>query len=735
MSKIKGFFKNINHRHYVALGLIFVSVVFAIFRYELSYIRLWQSCVDLYHSFIYYICATYLSVEDKLVTVTLIPDIDLAKILPFDLNEFLYKCEYFGDYLFSGANFRNYSMAVLFYGSLALSILSLLIPLVMLIISRVKALYLSEGEEEDKYKDTRPLQFFKARVEPKLMLAYLWLRSFISFLLEKRYYLRLLIFIWLLNLNAITLLISLVSYYLYFMSSFEFASFPGYFLKLLLDLLLTFTGLPLIAWLAVIYLIITSILKKIAYSILEHHEMKNRGFINAQPLGVLGCCTMGGGKTTLITDMGLSNSVMFKNDALDILIRTDLKFPNFPWLKLEDDLKRCYENHIKRQEDLAEHGSSLVDINKTIFNLSSTKYYIVDKYQKFIDNPCKENLWGYDFEKYKMEHDDDLTITDLFVALITYSKAYLVYITQCSLIFANYSIREDMYCDDGYFPLWCTDFFHRTPRESELASHFAKIIDFDMLRLGKKMVELNAKSGAFEFGVICLTEIGKERGNSKENREMKKKDAEANPTNDGTEDSIKMIRHRAMIDFKPFVRILSEEQRPDSLGANTRDTFSVIQIVGKSDLKVLYKGLFFDGFVHDVIYPHFRDFYLNMRNLRGDNTLLVYILKNIFSWTETRYSRLENRFGYYVYDFETTIGKLDGVAIESKYYLSRKKAYSDRFASDCYGEFFEEMSYNSGIGMFDFIEYQALRQTREEMALQNSYFYLKMSEYTQFADA
>lgn len=734
MTKIKACFKKINHRHYVAIFLVLASVLLAMFRYELSYVRLWQSCVDLFHSIVFYIFSTFAGIEDKRVTVTEIPKIDIEKVLPFDLDKFLFKCEYYWDYLFSGANFKNYSMKVLFYGSLVASLLAFLIPVWMLISSRIKALYLSEGEEEDKNTDSAPLSFFKRRIEPRIASVYSWICSFVHFIKERRIYAGSLLVIWLLNLNVASIVVSFLAFYFYFMSSFNFASFGSFFVKLFLDIVVLLTGLPFLAWLVLVYRLILSILKRIAYQVLEHHEMMNRGFINAQPLGVLVTATMGGGKTTVITDMGLSNSVMFKDQALDILIKNDLKFPCFPWLKFEDDLKRCYENHIRYQEDLEEKGSSLIDRTQCIYNLASTKYWVVDKYQKFIDEPCKENLWGYDFEKYRTCYDDDLTLTDLFITLITYAKAYLIYITQCSCIFANYSIREDMFCDNGFFPLWCTDFFHRTPAQSAEASRFAKIIDFDMLRLGKKMVEFNQKSGAFEFGVICLTEIGKERGNAKENREMKKKDEEANPNNDGMEDAIKMIRHRSMVDFVPFVRILSEEQRAESLGANTRDTFSVSQIVNKSELKVLYKGLFFDGFIHDILYPKFRSFYLQYRNLRGDNTLLVYLLKHLFSFTENRYSKLVNRFGYYVLDFETTVGKLDGVPVENKYFLSRKKAYSDRFASDCYGEFFEKMAFHSGLGMMDFIEYQDLRQTEDELQLQNSYFYLKMACYTQFSD-
>lgn len=740
MAQNKGAFRRVrerlnkvNHKHYLALILVVISTLFAIFKYQVSYERLIQSFVDLYHSIVYFFCNTFLD-KDYPATVTEIQKIDLNRILPFDVDEFIRKCGLLWENLISVDNFKKYMLWVLFKATYVLSFASILIPVFAIIVSCIKKTYLTEGDIEDKNTDTKQLTFFKKEIEPRLITVYQWVCSFIDFLKENAVYLKALAIIWLLNLNIVSIVITVIAYYFFFMSSFEFGSLLKFVLKLLLDLLIMFTGLPLFAWLGLGYYIITRMLKSIAYSILQHHEMKNRGFINAQPLGTLGCATMGAGKTSLSTDMALSTSVMFKDKALDILIKNDMKFPNFPWLRFEDDLKRCYANHVRRQEELRDTGSTLIDKTQTIYNLASSKYWVIHQMQKFLENPCPENLWGYDFLKYKTEYDDDLKITDLFETLITYSKAYLIYICQCSYIFGNFPIREDMFCDDGYLPLWCTDFFHRSPTQSEASSRFSKILDFDMLRLGKKMVEENKNTNAFEFGVVVITEIGKERGNAKENREMRKKDEEANANNDGFEDSVKMIRHRATVDFYPFVRIISDEQRAESLGANTRDTFSVIQIVNKSELKVLYKGLFFDGFVHDILYPKFEAFYLQMRNLRGDNTLLVYLLKNVFSFTENRYTKLENRFGYYTLDFETTTGRLDNKPTETKYYLSRKKTYSNRFATDCYSDFFEKMAMHSGIGVMDFISYRDTQQEKDEMELGNSYFFIRMDLYTQFAD-
>ena len=45
-------------------------------------------------------------------------------------------------------------------------------------------------------------------------------------------------------------------------------------------------------------------------------------------------------------------------------------------------------------------------------------------------------------------------------------------------------------------------------------------------------MENNPKAGSFEFGVVAITEIGKERGNNLELREVKKKNDETNQKKD-----------------------------------------------------------------------------------------------------------------------------------------------------------------------------------------------------------
>lgn len=54
---------------------------------------------------------------------------------------------------------------------------------------------------------------------------------------------------------------------------------------------------------------------------------------------------MGKKKTTLLTDIGLSQEIMFRDEAFKRILENDLKFPNFPWINLENELKLAFEFH------------------------------------------------------------------------------------------------------------------------------------------------------------------------------------------------------------------------------------------------------------------------------------------------------------------------------------------------------------------------------------------------------
>lgn len=126
-------------------------------------------------------------------------------------------------------------------------------------------------------------------------------------------------------------------------------------------------------------------------------------------------------------------------------------------------------------------------------------------------------------------------------------------------------------------------------------SRHAHILDFDVLRLGRKVMENNPRAGSFEFGVVGITEIGKERGNNLELKEVRKGTDEANQKNDLFNSWLKMCRHSATIDNFPFIKVFTDEQRPESWGADARDLCDVIHIVSSGDTRLTLPALYDRG--------------------------------------------------------------------------------------------------------------------------------------------
>ena len=236
----------------------------------------------------------------------------------------------------------------------------------------------------------------------------------------------------------------------------------------------------------------------------------------------------------------------------------------------------------------------------TVYNLATTKAWVRLKEKRF-QKHCNPDLqlYGYDYKRYGSVYDDALKVSKLFDVLETYAQAYFIYVIQSSLIVSNYSVRTDnIFTDSGNFPVWLFDFF---PDKAPKYSRHSHILDFDILRLGKKVIENNPKAGSFEFGVVAITEIGKERGNNLELREVKKGNEETNQKNDLFNSWLKMCRHSATVDNYPFIKVFTDEQRPESWGADARDLCDIICIADCSDIKLALP--FYT--IEEMLLPHY----------------------------------------------------------------------------------------------------------------------------------
>lgn len=675
-------------------------ILLGVFVFKVSYLRFFESVLDLFSSIQFFFCKV-LKIETQISpTVTEYSKrLDWELVLPKDFNGFKNLIEGYFSLLFTSGNFVNYIFKVAKFLSGFAKVLVLLLPCAFIVVIIFKGLYKSGNNKYNE--DTVPLKIFKFISGYTYAPLKRLIISFISFLKVRN---KILIFwgvIWAFNLNIASIVVSFFAYYLYFAVSFRVNTLYIQFLKLCIDLQVPFKVIPLWTLIILAYVLFYRFRVKIANSRLRHFEARNCGFINELPIVTMTCGSMGKKKTTIITDMALSQEVILRQKAFEIIQNCDMKFPFFPWICFERDIKTCIEF-------------------KVIYNLASIKNWINKKRLRFENHPLKSKLSGYDYIRYGITFDDKLRVWNLFEVLETYAKAYFIYIIQSSLIVSNYSIRSDnLLLDEDNFPIWATDFF---PKDTAYTNRYSHILDFDTLRLGKKVVENNALSGSFEFGVVVITEIGKERGNNLELKEVKKNNESTNQKNDLFNSWLKMCRHSATVDNFPFIKVFCDEQRPESWGADARDLADVLNIISSGEQRLALPFYTLEEMITEFVFNRFIGFYYDLRYRRGDNTLLVYILKSITVWLFRRNVRVYNNYGYSISRIEKERGTLDGKIEKKKYFVMNKKIYSKRFSTDCFSDYFNDLAKNTKIGLNDYMEYATEKATIAELKTQNSYF-------------
>ena len=681
----------------VSAGIVALGAV--VFRE--SWQRAWEAVLDLLRSLGFYFCELFALRHTIVPTVTEKSKIFLLEFRFADnASDFFSDAGAYFSLLFSGGNFRGF-LAGLEDGMLAFArVITVAVPTILLLVLIVRMMY--HRPNRNHGRDTLPLRLFRGAMRYTYVPLKRWMLSFRDFLRSHGWLWKLWLFVFFVHLNLVSIVIAFFAFYFYFAVSFDVPSVFVQVYKLVADLQVFFRTVPLWVFAFLAYPVFCRRREKLALGRLRHFEARNCGFINELPIVSMAVGSMGKKKTTLITDMALSQEVMFRQRALEILQNNDMKFPYFPWMLFEDELRQCME-----------YG--------TVYNLASVKAWVALKRSRFArHHNIHWQLYGYELERYGDTFDDALKVNGLFDVLETYALGYFIYVMESSLIVANYSIRTDnALIDRGNFPLWDLGFFPKNRREE---SRHAHILDFDVLRLGRKVMEHNPRAGSFEFGVVCVTEIGKERGNMLELKEMKKGAETANQKNDLFNSWLKMCRHSATVDNFPFVKVFTDEQRPESWGADARELADIINITscGKTRLALPFYAL--EEMVSEWMAERFLSLYTDFRFLRGDNTLLVYLLKGVTAWLWRRNLRVYNRFGYCVLRLEKERGTLDGRFSRKKYFLMNAKIYAQRFSTDCFSDYFNDMAKKSKSGLQDYLEYMTERATVEELKKQNSYF-------------
>lgn len=676
-------------------------VLLGVFVFSSSYLRLWETLQDFGRSIGYYFCEIF-GIEHSITpTVNDFSHIvDITVPLPDNFEGFKTEALLYFKLLVDKGNFYGWTSHIAGVMTEIMKFSIILIPGIIGLWFYIKHIY---GKHNTKHgNDTLPLRVFKFISRFTYQPVKRFVKGYAAFIENNGWIKVCWIIVCILHLNVASIVFAFVAYYFYFAVEFDFTTIYTQFVKLFIDLKTPFLYFPWWTLLFAVYPLFNKWRCRIALGRLRRYEARNCGFINELPIVSITCGSMGKKKTTAITDMALSQEVMFRQKAMEILQTNDMKFPYFPWIRFEKELQACME-----------HG--------TVYNLATAKDWVQLKCSRFMRHGNADlQLYGYDIDRYGFTYDDGLKVSTLFDVLETYAQAYLIYVVESSLIVSNYSIRTDnRLLDEGNFPIWLTDFF---PRNYRRCSRHAHILDFDILRLGKKVIENNPLAGSFEFGVVAISEVGKERGNNLELKEVKKGKDEANQKNDLFNSWLKMCRHSATVDNFPFIKVFTDEQRPESWGADARDLCDIVSIVQSTEQKLALPFYTIEDMISEIAFNKFINLYYDFRFRRGDNTLLVHILKSVTAWLWKRNIKVYNTYGFSLLKIEKERGTMDGKIDKKKYYIMNRKIYVRRFSTDCFSDYFNDMARRSRVGLNDYREYVTERASVDELKAQNSYF-------------
>lgn len=707
--------RRFDYRHVICIAITLGFIACGVFVFPNALNRIVESFRDFGLSVAFYFCEMFAIPHRITPTVTQLPQLNIipnisgstpSTSLPDTFNGFKNNWELYWGKWFSKDNFFAYLDTL---GNILFTVCKFLVVIIPFIILAVVLFrrYLKK-QNNDYNKDSKPLRALKCITACTYIPVKYWVIEFISFIKERKAYWVTWLCIWLYCFNAFTIVIEFLAYWLYFSMAFDISNLYLQVYKLALDLFAVVNFIPLWAWLIIGYFVLNAIAMKMAYQRLYHNERRNRGFLNERGVVTVAYGRMGVGKTLQITDMALSAEVELRDMAYEIILETDMHFPYFPWIELELRLRWACQV-------------------LTIYDLPSCRKWVRKMRDMWIKEPRDKTLiFNYDYERYGLSYDDKLKLADIWTAIEDYACAYFVYTVQSSLLVANYSVRVDtLKADLGNFPLWDSDFFKRDSRLIDSYSRHAHILDFDMLRLGRKMLEDNPNRNAFGFGVYLVSEIDKERKNTPELKEVKASATKCNQKNDLFNVLLKMSRHACVIANRVFIKVLADLQRPDSLGADARELGEIMNIKAKGDMSPVLP--FFSPFyIIDLIYCGlkglFDGFYSQYRFNRADNTLPLYLYKGIIARLGKYCEGMRNTFSSQTVSLEIESGSREGEVIKGKWYRMPKKVYSKRYSTDCLSGIFETRAACNYVGLNDLREYADIMATNAELGLQNSHF-------------
>ena len=724
--------------HAISMILVVFSLYLTFYRFSAVSRRVFQSLEDLGRSFAYYFMSCFKKQDSVQATVQLIPK-EMNTLLPLTGEEFKNGMRVFWALFKNRDNFAAYTSEI---GGLLYKIGILLIVLSIPTIFAVLIAWLMYYTVDTKTgKKSQALE------------AWLWLESvtyypiknaivsYVRFLInEGRWYLITFCVIWAWNLNLFTIVFEFLAFILWIPFSREWGNVFVQVAKLAVDLSVIFDVLP--TWLLIVIgaLLFHLYRRHIGFERLKSDEEDNKAFLLKYPGNLLATGPPRAGKTQAITDMTISQEIIFREVAQKKSFERAMEFPFFEWGILEQSI-------IKMREKIATFDLSF--IREWIPRMEShfTGRAI---YAPFVQTTAMKQLkaWGYqgddfifnyDYKRYRLEYDNHLTIVKLFKCVELYAEEFQIYTSPTPLIFGNYPIRTQIQWKTfGNYPLMYAELFKISPRKAFLISKYNHIVNHDALRLGRKKDPNGIYNDSYDMGCLTLSELGKELGNQLTNRgKGKEKDGEnCNANNDLWTTNAKMISHGTTIDFETYSRILADEQRAMSILADFRELGSEMKIERRERKDRIKMPFFaFEEMLYVLAEKLMNKVFLFFKSRHGLTTLLYYLLLRIYAPIYTHYHRIFNVFASH--DIELDMKDWAGTGEDGKkkkvkeiYHISRKKVCSDVYNTGFFATYYrKKWKRSSAGGLNQTPQFKGLDPTIDEMLYQKSHFNEEVFKY------
>lgn len=491
----------------------------------------------------------------------------------------------------------------------------------------------------------------------------------------------------------------------------------------------TFVFFPLLMWIILALIIFNVWRKKHARDKFDKMIQKIKDFIK-QKIGVAAIFTgpPGSGKTTFISYLSIIKESMDKDFYKEVISYYENLFNNFDFRKIQ-----------KWVTYLHDEGFKDGDKTHVITNSIQIKFIIIDL-QKLIEEGNKDKIKNF-VDKYRFPNKDlkiekiepkwdYLHPVTVYEMLEDYCPAYFLYVLKQTLITANLTIRSSQTRkDDKYFPSIDFDPFNEKSCEDfKEKTIYSMDVDYDKMRLGKRF-KFNV--GMLDCGIVLLTEIGKDRGNRNTNTDFDKTDYLPNPKNDEFNTFMKLGRHPYTIMFKPMLTILCDEQRAGSVNSDLYDLFETSVDIAKNDKQknALIGFAIEQPFLEESI--NFITGFLNKyKETRNYESKTYYIVNKILKLFNLYYLEKVNCYSYHTVELNVDI---KGNSEQCELSLINKYAYSGRFATDCYRDFFRYQLDPEFVPDIKEEQYSNLHPSQDDFDSQNSHFINKIESTEAFS--